>query len=398
MRIDGGYTMSTKSRVHVVEEHRSERTAGECRRVLVGPGWNQLEPFPGYIGFVGWVSPCLLRNGDLLVTFSAGYWHASPATPLKGDEETIKEWKRIGMPDVDAPTGGRAMIIRSSDGGRTFSKPETLIDTPHDDRHPNARELEDGTIMCSFFAYEGVHHRCRANITRSFDGGKTWEYPPRQLPSPMAQDATDGPFIVLQDGSVLLTVYGAMDKGGVEHVGVFRTRDSGETWELVSVVKTDHVMCEPGLAQLPDGRLVMIARPEGDICWSDDNGETWTAPVSFGMRMYEPGLIALKDGTLVCVFGTYNDHDGVSGLQVVFSRDGGETWVAPAEDYGFTLDADVYGYGRGIELPDGSIYVTYQDNGAFTREQVENEKIHAVRFCIREDGNGIEILPPDVEK
>ena len=42
----------------------------------------------------------------------------------------------MGLPaDIVAPTGGRAMIIRSTDQGKTWSKPVTLIDTPDDDRH-----------------------------------------------------------------------------------------------------------------------------------------------------------------------------------------------------------------------------------------------------------------------
>ena len=58
----------------------------------------------------------------------------------------------MGLPaDIVAPTGGRAMIVRSTDQGKTWSKPETLIDTPSDDRHPAFVELKDGTVLCSFF-------------------------------------------------------------------------------------------------------------------------------------------------------------------------------------------------------------------------------------------------------
>ena len=47
------------------------------------------------------------------------------------------------------------MLIRSTDEGKTWSKPATLIDTPADDRHPAFLELRDGTILCSFFTYVG---------------------------------------------------------------------------------------------------------------------------------------------------------------------------------------------------------------------------------------------------
>ncbi|MSR84743.1 MAG: hypothetical protein EXS58_17815 [Candidatus Latescibacteria bacterium] len=55
---------------------------------------------------------------------------------VKGGESTARpaaereEWLKMGMPHVDAPTGGRCMSIRSWDQGRTWSRPQTLIDTP----------------------------------------------------------------------------------------------------------------------------------------------------------------------------------------------------------------------------------------------------------------------------
>jgi hypothetical protein len=143
-------------RVQVIEGGESEVLAVDCRRMLVGPDVNQPDPYPGYGGFVGWESPLRLRDGTLLVAFSAGYWHASPPTPLQMPTDKLARWKEIGMPtDIDAPTRGRAMIIRSEDDGGSWSKPETMIDTPWDDRHPNFVELPDGTILCSFFTSPG---------------------------------------------------------------------------------------------------------------------------------------------------------------------------------------------------------------------------------------------------
>lgn len=80
------------------------------------PGINQPEPFPGYAGFVGWESPVQLRDSSWLVGFNAGYWHASLPTPLRQPAGEREEWLRLGMPLVDAPTGGRCMLIRSTGG------------------------------------------------------------------------------------------------------------------------------------------------------------------------------------------------------------------------------------------------------------------------------------------
>ena len=37
------------------------------RRMLVGPGVNQPDPYPGYGGFVGWQSPIVLQDGTMLI-------------------------------------------------------------------------------------------------------------------------------------------------------------------------------------------------------------------------------------------------------------------------------------------------------------------------------------------
>ena len=385
-------------RVQVIEGGESEVLAVDCRRMLVGPDVNQPDPYPGYGGFVGWESPLRLRDGTLLVAFSAGYWHASPPTPLQMPADKLARWKEIGMPtDIDAPTGGRAMIIRSEDEGRSWSQPATMIDTPWDDRHPNFVELPDGTILATFFTTPGqgdvfsqpelARH---VGLIRSTDGGRTWEQQPRRLPSPFASTATDGPPIVLDDRSVLLAVYGYVDEGEPKRLGVFRSTDNGNSWKLLSILKTEHHLQEPSVAQLPDGRLVMMARPEGSIMWSDDRGETWTDPVNFGMRMYEPGLVVLQDGTLLCLHGSY----GGSGFRAIFSTDGGQTWIAPSDKHGFAVDARTYGYGKGILLPDGSVYAVYIHTGGHRTKDAQRNAIWDIRLRVRPDHDGIDLLPP----
>jgi hypothetical protein len=114
--------------VKVVEGGGPAQDYRQCRRMLVGPGVNQPEPYPGYRGFVGWQSPILLHDGTMLVGFSSGDWHASPPTAYFAANPAARDaWKKIGMPtDVDAPRGGRAEIIRSADGGKTWSRPAVV--------------------------------------------------------------------------------------------------------------------------------------------------------------------------------------------------------------------------------------------------------------------------------
>ncbi len=382
--------------IHVVPGGESRRAPETCRGVIVGPGVNEPDPFPGYGGFVGWESPLRLRDGTWLVAFSAGYWHASAPTPLLYAPAELDEYHRLGMPaGIDAPRGGRAMLTRSRDEGRAWSKPVTLIDTPADDRHPSLVELPDGALLCSFFTYTGGDFRrnpalaYRARTTRSLDGGRTWDEP-RGLPSPFLADETDGPLLVCPDGAVLMAVNGPPADGGPDQIGVFRSDDAGASWRLLSTVRADHPLEEPGLARLPDGRLVMVARPEGDICWSRDGGRTWTAPTGIGMRLYAPSLYALRDGTLVCLHGSY--APGAPGLRAILSRDGGATWIAPAPDHGFLVDAS-YGYGKAMELPDGALFITYLSTGGHRAADARTNAVWCIRLRARPDGAGIDLEP-----
>ncbi|MCE9591058.1 MAG: glycoside hydrolase [Planctomycetes bacterium] len=366
--------------------------------MLVGPGVNQPDPHPGYAGFVGWQYPVLLRDGTLIVSFTTGYWHASPPTPMRLEEKMLAELTKIGMPtDVDAPTGGRAMLIRSTDGGRTWGRPETIIDTPLDDRSPAILELPDGTLLCSFFMWSGADvqrdaQACQVAVVRSFDRGRTWEQRPTMVPSPFAGAASDGPPVRLSDGSVVLPIYGPPKGGAHDQVAVVRTTDAGLTWKTLSVIRADHAMDETGLAELTDGRLVMIIRPEGEITWSEDGGRSWTDPVPFGMRMFEPGLNLLRDGMLLCTHGSY----GAGGFRAILSRDGGQTWFAPAPNHGFAIDPSVYGYGRVAELPDGSLFAVYQHTGGHALKDAQTQAILGMRFRVQ--GERIELIADEHDR
>ena len=141
----------------------------------------------------------------------------------------------------------------------------------------------------------------------------------------------------------------------------------------------------------------MIARREGDICWSADQGHSWTQPVTFGMRMYAPSLYVLADGTLVCLHGSYAQPflpgvPGHGGLRLIFSTDGGQTWIAPATDHGFLVD-NCYGYGKAMLLADGTLYVTDLSTNGTRTADAGNMSMRCLRVRIRPDKSGIDLLP-----
>ena len=95
--VHGGWAQEAGPAITVVPQKES-RAYEKHRRVLIGPGFKQPKPYPGYAGFVGWASIARTRTGALLLTFSSGYWHASPPTPITGIKaDDIQQWQKMGM-------------------------------------------------------------------------------------------------------------------------------------------------------------------------------------------------------------------------------------------------------------------------------------------------------------
>ena len=365
-----------------------------CRSLLVGPWKNQPEEYEGYNGFVGWPGVTRLRSGRWLLTFTSGTWHATPpwTEEVRSDPEALKqfeEWHKIGLPDIRAPRGGRCHIMRSDDEGATWSTPKDLVDTEDDDRHPSVLELDDGTLLCPFFTYRFPRETAIKYIL-SMDGGETWSEPLDPLGKPAAGGFGNGPAIQLKDGAVLWVSEGKFDQSH-EHsvIGVMRSEDRGRTFQLASVVTRDHPLHEPTVAELPGGRLAMVIRREGDLCWSDDGGRTWTHSDSTGWEIYDPHLLSLPNGVLACFHGSYKK----GGIRVLLSPDGGKTWNGPGEGYGYSVDPSVYGYSHPMVLPDGTVYLTYLHTGGHRPRDARTQALWGLRVRVHDDAAGIDILP-----
>ncbi|MCH2588010.1 MAG: glycoside hydrolase [Planctomycetales bacterium] len=368
----------------------------KLRRMITGPEVNEHPTYPGCTGFVGWESVTRLRNGDLLCSFSAGYWHVSFPTPIDVKPPLLKQYIRGGCPaKIDAPTGGRGLWCRSKDNGRTWSRPVTLVDSPGDDRHPVIVQLDDGILVCVFFVIDnwygydkpppGRNKNSRVASIRSTDGGRNWSKPV-YMPSPFGYyDRMCGKPVVLPGGSLLLSTYGKDTWTGPEQLGVYRSNDRGKSWQFASRLKgTIGALDEPAITRAANGQIVMVARPNGELAFSDNEGRSWSKPIPTGIKMVAPCLLTLKDGTVVCLYG----YGSTGGLQIIFSDDHGHTWTAPARDRGFPVDGSVYVYAIGTELADGSIYVVYYD----PRGKQQKTAIWGLRLRIRKDRRGIDLL------
>jgi len=103
------------------------------------------------------------------------------------------------------------------------------------------------------------------------------------------------------------------------HPYVIVSDDDGESWKPIPLKSTpkhtpvyphrgmrwQNNGAEPNMAELPDGRLMLLARTSLDyfyIYYSDDHGDTWTdgEPSIFHGTLTTPFLLRLSDGRILC--------------------------------------------------------------------------------------------------
>lgn len=370
-------------------------TINQARVCVTGADHNRPDPYPGQGKFCWPGGIDRLPNGDLLLGHSAGYWHSSFAEPRQLEPKWIAS--NPGWPvDFPAPTGGRVMGCRSTDNGKTWAKPATIIDYRLDDGSHAIFTCRDGTVLCfvgvqaSWYGYaaapKGFENdidglNTKQFVIRSTDSGRTWSEPIwLESPGSFYERGHGGRPVQLADGGILWATY-YVNKGDRRLFGAIRrSDDSGRTWPVIGTIeRKNNNIDEPAIAQLKDGRLILVTRPDGAVFYSEDQGVTWQDSDSRVVpkpTIKAPQLVVLDDGTVVAI-ATWNK------LRVWISRDSGKTWTKD-----IPLDMSCYGYpGSYILDTDESILVPYCSSGRAPNS------VYLVRIRVNEARNGIELLP-----
>jgi sialidase-1 len=319
--------------------------------------------------YIGWPDITLTDTGEMLVVFSGDRdWHVDP-------------W-------------GKVQMIRSSDGGETWSEAETIIDTPLDDRGTGIAVLPDGSLFVSFHAslafatrtgprydpYKEYSDSISTQVRRQWkgfwgyrsgDNGVTWG---EAIKAPAM--TPHGP-TVLDDGRLLMI-------GGGK---TYHSTDGGVTWDHIGTIPKNPETWKSGYAfmseatcvQASDGRIVALSRykdkDSGDIelrqTESEDGGVTWTEPHPTGMRGYPAHLLRLSNGWLLASYGLRLPLPGeLMGQRASISKDGGRTWLVDDEiilSNAVPQPSGDLGYPASTQLPDGSIWTVY-----YQTEKVEH--------------------------
>jgi len=197
--------------------------------------------------------------------------------------------------------------------------------------------------------YGGGHVDRDCEAWYSDDQARTWRRA-GVLRSPLHDCVAFGRFIETQDGTVCLSVYGCLSDADARVYassnGLFRSTDGGRSWGDFSLIashgpqRPDDLQPEPRYTELdvlplPDGRWMAIIRTEYglqgpkagiaspiSLCYSSDQGRTWTKPVEPFLGGGMAWGQVLPDGGVAIL--TRSNSWQMPGLYI--SYDGGRTW------------------------------------------------------------------------
>ena len=279
------------------------------------------------------------------------------------------------------------LLTRSSDGGRTWSKPETqrIVRGDNEWFPPRLHITPGGRLICLIKTDEGYL------VAESKDHARTWSdpVPVRIGPAPPHVESLHlGPqaFLNLADGSIMLFCYGGHDlkdpdlgfyTWGSCHCQAFacRSTDDGRTWS--PPVNVDDPGCDPEGepyegsldltevcgAQMGDGRILALIRPLYSPwmweTWSADGGATWGPCVRGPFPGYAtPNMLRTASGALLVAHR-------LPSMTIHCSFDDGHTW-----DEGTLIDSAIWVMGSMIEVePDVVLYVYWDSFESLMRAQ-----------------------------
>jgi len=299
---------------------------------------------------VGWGTVTKTPLGDLVVAFTGGR-------------------------EADEDPHGAVRFIRSSTGGRSWSEPVTVADSPLGDREAGIVALKSGALLITWRTSVGLEALGTLERGGSIDLARGVLVPAN---APVRMEANG---ILSEASPADLARWKAHQAGFTEsdlnqHIGSWcaLSMDGGKTWgpRLPTPVHSPH-----GPAVLKDGRLMYLGRTVIDgkpflaTAESSDEGRSWRIvwkqPLHddelLGLR--DPHAVQCPDGRIVAVFRIaptgWKRRGGEHALQCyvpnkiwqIESRDDGRTWTRPRI-------TPMWGYPPHLTvLDDGRLLCTY---------------------------------------
>ena len=284
--------------------------------------------------------PAIIQCADqeLLLTYYRGTGHITPVSP-------------------ETPRSGRVELIRSRDGGKSWSTPTVVFDTENDDRETALTRISDGSIYLTINTQPierpvPDETRCWSYVLRSKNEGHTWEQLGRihRLGSKEWDLYVYRPLIEFSDGTLAATgitegpglLDGSLSTDTNQHMIAF-SRDGGKTWGEHRTIAYDPErrlsFREWNAVLLPSGKLLAMQEPFGDsrfdvpfeitgeqvyFSYSIDSGQTWSK--SMGSPFYGRACSFLVTSQGDLLFAGSPAFNPPHPPQTAISSDEGKTW------------------------------------------------------------------------
>jgi len=281
--------------------------------------------------------------------------------------------------DAVADANQATQISRSTDGGKTWSNPTPLIA----DTDPTVTDDKDSMIadpIHNGYAYVAWSRYTYTDATQSLlvsspillsrttDGGETWQSPPEVIYNPPAGFYATGIEMVVLPNGTLVGMFIQYDATTSAYYTISST-DHGGTWSApvlldmdddigVTDVKTgepvregvSNIAVNPTTGDLyfvsMDARFSSGVRNGIIFYTSTDGGQTWSAPVQINqapnVQAFAPSIAISASGKIAVAYYDFrNDNSDPNVLLTnywrITSTDRGKTWSEISLSYPFDL-------------------------------------------------------------
>jgi len=227
--------------------------------------------------------------------------------------------------------------------------------------HPTTLLMPDNRTMFCVWCVE--HGGAAGPMARSDDAGLTWRRLDDTLPPGFSKHRNCPSLYRITDPAGKERLWVFSSSHGMDRL---LSEDGGKTWQELPPLGFRCGMPFTGMVRLQDGRTAAFGQMgvEGKgqgvvMSVTQDGGLTWTPPRVIarqaGKDLCEPFVLRSPDGGELCCLMRENMH--TSNSMMCFSRDEGETWTAPVDTaWGLTGDRH-----EGVQAPDGRWVIAFRD-------------------------------------
>ena len=238
----------------------------------------------------GWSAPVEVANGVQSAALRYPCWNPVLFQPLRGP---LLLFYKVGP----SPSNWWGMLIRSADGGKTWSEPERLPNGILGPIKNKPVQLPKGEILCPSSSEE---KGWRVHFERTRDLGATWE---------TTKPINDGKEIGAIQPSILLHSFRHLQAIGRTRQGKLFTaesQDAGRTWGPMTLTDLPNPNSGTDAVTLRDGRFLLVynhtakGRSPLNVAISSD-GKAWTPVLTLEDKKGEfsyPAVIQSRDGRI----------------------------------------------------------------------------------------------------